>query len=203
MTRNRPCLVGLTGGIACGKSNLSAALRRHGAVVIDADEISRSLTAPGGLALSAIRGHFGDAVFDDGILNRRKLSDAVFNRPDELAALNGIMHPLVFREMDRQIAQNQSQTALIADVPLLYETGYEAFCREVWCAWAPLQAQTVRLLQRGLSREEAMLRINSQMPAMDKAKKADRVIITTGCKEDNAQAIILLWDDLIRRCSSV
>ena len=113
MTRNRPCLVGLTGGIACGKSNLSAALRRHGAVVIDADEISRSLTAPGGLALSAIRGHFGDAVFDDGILNRRKLSDAVFNRPDELAALNGIMHPLVFQEMDRQIAQNQSQTALM------------------------------------------------------------------------------------------
>jgi dephospho-CoA kinase len=203
MIRNKPFLVGLTGGIACGKSNLSAALRRHGAVIIDADEISRGLTAPGGSALSAIRERFGDTVFDSGILDRRKLSDTVFNRKDDLDALNSIMHPLVFREMERQIAQNQSQTALIADVPLLYETGYEVFCREVWCAWAPLPAQTERLMQRGLSREEAMLRIKSQMPAMEKAKRASRVVVTTGSKEDNARAIIRLWDDLIRRCSSV
>ena len=203
MTRSKPFLIGLTGGIACGKSNLSAALRRHGAVIIDADEISRGLTAPGGSALSAIRERFGDTVFHSGILDRRKLSDTVFNRKDDLDALNSIMHPLVFREMERQIAQNQSQTALIADVPLLYETGYEVFCREVWCAWAPLPAQTERLMQRGLSREEAMLRIKSQMPAMEKAKRASRVIVTTGSKEDNARAIIRLWDDLIRRCSSV
>lgn len=200
MTPSKPWLVGLTGGIACGKSNLSAALRAHGAVVIDADEISRALTAPGGAALSPIRQRFGSQVFKGEQLDRVALSALVFPCKSQLDALNAIMHPLVFREMDRLAEQHQEAAALVADVPLLYETGYDAHCREVWCAWAPETAQLARLMARGLSREDALVRIHSQMPAMEKALRADRVIITTGDKEHSAQAVIRLFEELLRRC---
>lgn len=199
MTRNKPCLVGLTGGIACGKSNISNALRSTGAGVIDADSISRSLTAPGGAALSAIRARFGEGVFDGSILNRKKLSDAVFGKPGELAALNSIMHPLVFLEMERQMREMERAPALVLDVPLLYETGYDRFCDEVWCVWAPQDDQVRRLMQRGLTKEEAMNRILSQMPAIEKARRADHVLITTGSKEDTARMATRLWDGLLRR----
>jgi len=199
MTANRPYIVGLTGGIACGKSNLSEVLRSRGAVVVDADEISRAFTAEGGRALPAIRARFGDQVFEGELLNRRALSDAVFGHPRALADLNALMHPMVFEEIDDQIARHADRAALVIDIPLLYETGFEARCDEVWCAYAPPAHQVQRLLQRGMTREEALRRIDSQMPAMEKAKRSDRVIITTGDKADNANHVIRLWDALLRR----
>lgn len=196
MTPNRPYLVGLTGGIACGKSNLSAALKAHGVVVIDADEISRGLTADGGAALPKIRQVFGETVFEGQTLNRQALSQMVFGHEENLQALNALMHPLVFEEMEKRLKHHQDVPALVADVPLLYETGYDSRCDEVWCAWAPEHAQIKRLLGRGLSREQALERINSQMPAMEKAKRADHVIITTSSKLDSARAVLRLWDAL-------
>ena len=96
-------VIGLTGGIACGKSNLSKALKANGVPVIDADEISRALTARCGAALPAIRERFGDRVFDGDELNRRALSDIVFSDPKERDALNRILHPMVLDEIHRQI----------------------------------------------------------------------------------------------------
>lgn len=199
MTPSKPYIVGLTGGIACGKSNLSAALRSRNAVVVDADEISRALTAAGGRALPAIRARFGGQVFEDEFLNRKALSDAVFGHPRALADLNSILHPMIFEEIDRQIARHPDQAALVIDIPLLYETGFEARCDEVWCAYAPLDHQVQRLLSRGMTNEEALRRIGCQMPAMEKAKKSEHVIITTGDKEDSAGNVIRLWDALMRR----
>lgn len=203
MTPNSPYLIGLTGGIASGKSALSKALREAGAFVIDADEISRKLTAEGGAALHQIRALFGDSVFDGERLNRKALSDAVFGNEKALNDLNNLIHPLVFGEMERQIDENKQQKAIILEVPLLYETGYDKVCREVWCAWAPEKAQLERLFLRGLNEDEAKARIKSQMPAMKKALKADRVIITTGQKADNARAIVRLWDSCLRRINRV
>jgi dephospho-CoA kinase len=201
MTPSKPYVVGLTGGIACGKSNVSQALRDYGAEVIDADEISRALTAPGGVALPLIRERFGDAVFDNGILNRQALAGMVFARPELLATLNSMMHPLVFREMARQQALSRA-LALMVDVPLLYETGYDQSCDEVWCVWAPSEEQLQRLLNRGLSSQEAIARIDSQMPALEKARRADQVLITTGSKQESAQAAVRLWEELLRRLGS-
>jgi dephospho-CoA kinase len=201
MTPSKPYVVGLTGGIACGKSNVSQALRDYGAEVIDADEISRALTAPGGAALPLIRERFGDAVFDNGILNRQALAGMVFARPELLATLNSMMHPLVFREMARQQALSRA-LALMVDVPLLYETGYDQSCDEVWCVWAPSEEQLQRLLNRGLSSQEAIARIDSQMPALEKARRADQVLITTGSKQESAQAAVRLWEELLRRLGS-
>ncbi len=199
MTQNRPYLIGLTGGIACGKSHLTSTLSSAGAVVIDADEISRSLTYRGGKALPAIRDAFGDDVFDGDELNRQALSGLVFFDKKALETLNAITHPLIFSEMERQIRCHADQPALVLDVPLLYETGLDARCQEVWCVYAPREEQLKRLQNRGLSEEEAHKRIDSQMSNEEKARRSDQVIVTTGTKEESASRVIALWEDVLRR----
>ncbi len=199
MTPNRPYLIGLTGGIATGKSFLAKALMEEGIIVIDADEISRQLTAKGGAALPLIWERFGETVFEGQELNRKALSTAVFNNQSALMDLNALMHPLILAQMERQIETSRAEKALVLDVPLLYETGWDKLCQEVWCAWAPERTQVLRLLERGLTKDEAISRIKSQMPAIKKAVLADRVIITTGEKAANAQAIKRLFQDCQRR----
>ena len=191
-------VIGLTGGIACGKSNLSAALTAAGAYVIDADEISRGLTAPGGAALPAIRERWGDKVFDGETLDRRALADIVFSDPMERDALNGIIHPLVFSEMRRQMGEAPGIAVL--DVPLLYETGMETWCDEIWCAYVPQREQVKRIRERDhVTARQAMARIRAQMPAREKARRADRVIRTDGSRENSARIVLSLWRDACRR----
>lgn len=201
MTPSKPRMIGLTGGIACGKSHLSAALREHGAAVIDADAISRALTAKDGAALPLIRAHFGDAVFEGDALDRQKLGALIFADTQARCALNRIMHPLIFEEIDAQIADYAGRIAVVVDLPLLYETGFDARCAEVWAAFVDEAEQTKRLMQRGLSAQEARLRINSQMPAAEKAARADHVIDTSGTHEASKAAVIRLYEAFIRRYS--
>jgi len=191
-------VIGLTGGIACGKTNLSNALRTNGAPVIDADEISRSLTAPGGAALPGIRAAFGDAVFIGEQLNRRALGNLVFSQPDALEQLNAITHPLIFEKMQQEIQRCSGPVVL--DVPLLFETGLDAWCDEIWCAYLPQKEQIKRLMERDqLSRRAALQRIHSQMPALEKAKRSHHVIRTTGSKEESAAIVLSLWQSTNER----
>ena len=191
-------VIGLTGGIACGKSNLSKALKEQGVPVIDADEISRSLTAKGGAALPAIREHFGDQVFDGEQLNRRALSDIVFSDPKEREALNGILHPMVLSEIHRQM--DAADGPMVMDVPLLYEVGMDSWCQEIWCAYVPQKEQVRRMRKRGqITYKEALRRIHSQMPVMEKRRRADHVIRTEGSKEQSAQIVLGLWRDALER----
>ena len=150
MKPSKPLLIGLTGGIACGKSHLSQALKEHGVTVIDADQISRSLTAPGGAALPDVRAAFGDGVFSGEELDRAKLAQRVFGDEAALKTLNGILHPMVFEAIEQAIHDNHHQPALVLDIPLLYETGYDKRCGAVFCAWAPEATQLERLKERGL-----------------------------------------------------
>ena len=140
-------VIGLTGGIACGKSNISRSLKAAGVPVIDADEISRNLTASEGPALPAIRARFGDQVFDGEELNRRTLSDIVFSDPAARDDLNAIIHPMVLREIHRQMEETDGP--VVMDVPLLYEVGMDAWCQEIWCAYAPQKEQVRRVRKRG------------------------------------------------------
>jgi dephospho-CoA kinase len=191
-------VIGLTGGIACGKSNLSRALRAYGAPVVDADEISRALTAKGGAALPAIRARWGDQVFEGEELNRRALSDVIFADPQERAALNAIVHPMVFAEMRRQMAAERGPVVL--DVPLLFEAGMENWCDEIWCAWVPQKEQVRRLRKReGVTYAEALRRIHAQMPNAEKRKRANHVIRTDGTKEQSGQIVISLWRNALSR----
>jgi len=174
--------IALTGGIACGKSTVSAMLAQLGASIIDADQISRSLTAPGGLALPAIRQAFGDGVFHaDGTLNRPALSAVVFSNAQAIQQLNAITHPLVQQQMEAQLetCRKNGVQIVILDVPLLFEANMQHMGDLVACVTAPEDIQIARMKSRnGYSREEALSRIRSQMPVGEKAARSDVVIDT-------------------------
>ena len=177
-------IIGLTGGIACGKSNVSETLRELGATIVDGDVLSRELTAPGGAALPAIRAAFGEGVFHpDDTLNRRALGAAIFGNDDARAALDNIMQPMLLDMIHRCIddACRAGAEFCVLDMPLLYEVGLDRLCDRVWCVYIPEETQLARLMARdGFTHEEALARLRSQMPASEKAQRADVVIDTSG-----------------------
>lgn len=191
-------VIGLTGGIACGKSNLSRALRAEGAFIADADEISHELTAAGGRALPMIREAFGDGVFRGEELDRRALADIIFSDGEKLDKLNAILHPMIFEEIGKRLSSHEGVCVL--EAPLLYECGLEKECDEVWCAYIPQKEQVKRVMKRdNVKRAQALERIRSQMPALEKARRADRVIRTSGTKEESARAVLSLWRGTIEK----
>ncbi|MBQ8081183.1 MAG: dephospho-CoA kinase [Clostridia bacterium] len=189
-------VIGLTGGIASGKSNVSNALKKAGVPVVDADQVSRSLTADGGEALPMLRDAFGDDVFAGDSLDRRRLAELVFSDGEALRRLNALMHPLILERIDRQLNELREQgvPAAVLDAPLLFEAGLEGRCDEVWCVWLPQKEQLRRLCARdGLTQALGLRRIRSQMPTLQKKRRADRVIDTRGTPgESAAQALALL-----------
>lgn len=190
-------VLGLTGGIACGKSTISLTLRELGAVIVDGDVLSRELTAPGGKALPAIRAAFGDGVFHpDGTLDRRALGAVVFADGKALDALDSIMQPLLREMIVARIAMaRQSDAAVcVLDMPLLYEKELDSLCDRVWCAYIPRETQLERLMARdGFTREEAEARLRSQLPAEEKAARADVVIDTSGPIQYTKESVLSLF----------
>lgn len=175
-------IIGLTGGIACGKSTIADILRGLGAGIVDADAINNQLTNPGGEALPRIREAFGEFVFyPDGTLNRPVLSGIVFGNDEALQKLNDATHPLITRKMQEQVEECRKMGMLVVvlDVPLLYEAGLQDMADVTVCASAPQELQIERMKQRsGLNREQAMSRIRSQWPLSEKERRADVVIHT-------------------------
>ena len=200
-------IIGLTGGIACGKSNVSNALRELGAFIIDGDAIAHDITRPGGMALPALREAFGNGVFTaDGALNRRALGALVFSDNQARATLDGVMQPMIRQEIQRLMAQarEQSTSLCVLDMPLLYETGLDAWCDRVWCVTLPRETQLERLMFRdGLTRQEAEARVSSQLPAEEKAARAQVVIDTSGTIGYTKAMIPPLYAEEVRLASSV
>ena len=185
--------IGLTGSIACGKSNVSAALRDLGAAVVDGDLLSRELTAPGGKALPAIRQAFGGGVFHgDGTLNRRALGDMVFASGEDRTRLDSLMQPLLRSLILRRMEEARAGGAKICvlDMPLLYEAGLDTLCDTVWCVHLPRDEQIRRLMARdGLTLQQAEARLRSQLSSDEKAARA-RVVIDTSGSIDETRAMI-------------
>lgn len=175
-------IIGLTGGIACGKSTIAGILRGLGATVVDADAIYDNLTNPGGEALPRIRDAFGDFVFyPDDTLDRSTLSAIVFQNDEELSKLNAATHPLIQRRMleEVEICRKMGVLVVVLDVPLLFETGMGSLADVTVCASAPFEKQIERLKTRsGLNREQALQRIHSQWPLSEKERRSDIVIHT-------------------------
>ncbi len=190
-------IVALTGSIATGKTNLTKALIREGAQVLDADEISRSLTGPGGAALPALREAFGaDYFLPDGTPDRRKLGAAVFSDPAMKKKLEAILHPAIIEEMIR--STQALEGVVFWAVPLLYECGMDGDCDRVWCTYVPKKEQVRRVMHRDhLTRKEALMRVESQIPAREKARRADRVFRTDGPKEATAAAAVRAYHELL------
>ncbi len=192
-------LVGLTGGIATGKSTFAGALRALGVPVIDADELSRSAVARGTRALGAIAEALGpSAIGPDGELDRKRVAALVFADPGARARLEAIVHPAVRAAMRAETERLAAQGHPIAfyDVPLLYETGLERELEAVAVVWAPREAQAARMRARdGFTEEEIRARLAAQLPIDEKAARADFVVLNDGDPAAlPAKAVALLAD---------
>ena len=193
-------IIGLTGGIACGKTNLTDALSAIGAPVVDADVVSRCVTADHGPALPALRAAFGDGIFEGERLNRKALGEIVFSSEEKRRQLNSILHPIIIEECERQLSLIPGPA--IYSVPLLYECGLEKSCREVWCAYVPQKVQIQRLMERdGISRKDALEKIRSQWPTLKKARLSHRIIRTDGSREESAAIVVSMWQETLLRLS--
>jgi dephospho-CoA kinase len=182
-------LVGLTGGIASGKSLVTRVFRELGAHIIDADKIVHDLLSNGQDAHRAVIEHFGKGIeMHDGSVDRRKLGEIVFNDPEERAWLNQCIHPRVFEAYQRQvktIGQHDPSAIVVMDAALLIETGYNRKMDRIVVVYAREQDQLRRLMERDrFSKEQAQARIRSQMPLEEKKKHADYVIDNTGSREE-------------------
>lgn len=180
-------IVGLTGGIATGKSTVSQLLQQLGYVVIDSDQIARYVVEPGRPAYEQIVAHFGEEILmPDGQLNRGALGKIVFNDPAERKALEEITHPAIFIEKDRRIkeAQADGHDLIFLDVPLLIETNLHKTVDKVLLVYTKASLQIQRLMDRDqLSLEDAMKRVRAQMPIDEKRAFADMIIDNNGSKE--------------------
>jgi dephospho-CoA kinase len=177
-------LVGLTGGVATGKSTVAKMFKQCGAVVIDADELAHEVVKPDKPAWQEIVKTFGKAVLNpDRTLNRRKLGAVVFGNRTKLRRLEHIIHPRVAREqtrLARHAARNDPQSVVIYDVPLLFEAGVDKRVDKIIVVTADRKTQIARLKKRNsLSRAEAIRRIHSQMPLAKKIQQADHVLSGT------------------------
>jgi len=190
-------LIGLTGGIACGKSTVSAMLVKHDALLVDADQVARDVVEPGEPALLQIAKIFGTNVLNsDGSLNRKQLGAIVFSDSDKLKQLEQITHPAIRARMLQTIEmykQQQPNALIVADIPLLYETNQSHLYEGVLVVYIPHELQVERLMNRnGLTQEEAEARIALQMDIEEKKKRADWVIDNSSTLENTEQQVISL-----------
>ncbi|MBB6019050.1 dephospho-CoA kinase [Paenibacillus sp. JGP012] len=177
--------IGLTGGIATGKSSVSAYLASKGALLIDADVIAREVMMPGHPVLAAAVQRFGQAILNaDGTLDRKKLGSIVFQHPEERKALEAITHPAIRKEMRERAAAYEMQhpdKLIVSDIPLLYESGLEDGFEEIMVVYVPREVQLERLMSRDqMTQADAEARIAAQMDIERKKERANIVIDNSG-----------------------
>ena len=191
-------ILGLTGGIASGKSTVARMLEARGFAGIDADALARVVVEPGQPALAEIAARFGPQVLrPDGTLDRPRLGAIVFADAAARAALNAITHPRIAELLLARLAEALAgPQPVLLDHPLLYETGSQALCTQVAVVYVDRDTQIRRLMERNaLSREEALDRIGSQMDLEEKVRRADHVLDNRGTLEQTQRQV----DELCRK----
>lgn len=188
-------ILGLTGGIASGKSTVSAYLAQNGALIIDADLIARQVVAKKSSGLKQVVAKFGEEILTaSGELDRKKLGKLVFSNKDLLKALTDITGPLIRAEILREIqAAKKAQVKLVVlDIPLLFETGYQTLCDKVMVVTIPSKLQLERVMKRdNLSAAEARKRIANQLPASKRNELADVLI-------DNSKSVAETYQQVLK-----
>lgn len=187
--------VGLTGGIASGKSIVSEALRRRGAVVIDNDVLARRVVAPGTPGLAALTNRFGRGILNvEGALDRKRLGEIVFADPSALADLNDIVHPLVRQASAMMESRAPAQAVVVHDIPLLVESGQAHDFDLLVVVDVPVDLQLDRLVERDeLDRARASSRIDAQASRQARLAVADVVIDNSGTKQHTLDQVDVLW----------
>ncbi|MBE9546025.1 MAG: dephospho-CoA kinase [Proteobacteria bacterium] len=196
--------VGLTGGIASGKSTVAKMFREKGAYLIDFDVLVYSLEEPGAPAWEKIVESFGSEILrDDRTIDREKLGAIIFNDSEKREKLNSIVHPLVFEEWERQISNIKKENpdaVIVSDIPLLIEVGRVDAVDVVVLVYVSAEEQVRRLMRRDrYSREEALVRLDSQMPIDEKLRYADFVINSGGSPEETREQVDDIWGRLLER----
>ncbi len=197
-------VVGLTGGIASGKSTVAEILRKAGAVIIDADRIARQVVAPGLPAWQEIRDFFGDGILQpDGSIDRAALGTIVFNDAESRRRLESIVHPRVGAEIAVQMQQavrERPDAVLIMDIPLLFETNRTQGLAEIIVVFTPKPVQRRRLMARDhLSREAAEARIRAQMPMAEKVRRATVTIDNSGSPAETERQTLAVFQRLAQQ----
>lgn len=196
--------VGLTGGIASGKSTVAKMFVEKGAYLIDFDDLTHFVEEPDRPAWKAIVDCFGSAILhEDRTINRVKLGLIVFTDHEKLALLNSIVHPAVFEEWKRRVEEVYERdpcAIVISDIPLLIEVGVQHQVDVVVLVYVPQEEQIQRLMQRNkCNRQEAASRLEAQMPIDEKVPYADIVIDNRGTREMTRRTVDDLWKDLVQR----
>ena len=192
-------LVGLTGGIGAGKSTVSAMLAERGAIIVDADQIARDLQSPGSPVLDSMAERFGEHIIrDDGSLDRTAVAAIVFNDDAALKDLNGIVHPAMQSEIQRQIDEHRStDRVVVLDFPLLGENPRKGLAATI-VVDIPVDVAVRRLVdQRGMDEADARARINSQISRVERLATATHVIDNSGDRHSLTAQVDELWQQLL------
>lgn len=200
-------VVGLTGGIATGKSTVARMLTQRGAHLIDADQIAREVVEPGEEGWQRVRQRFGAEVFrPDGSLDRAALRKVVFRDSEARSDLNNLLHPLIrarMKEKSRQLVEQFPQGVVVLDIPLLFESKLTHLVEKVIVVYIPEPVQRARLIARdGLSEEEARRMVNAQLPIEEKKRLADVVIDNSGSITETERQVDHLWKWLASKSGS-
>ncbi|WP_312117910.1 dephospho-CoA kinase [Brevibacillus reuszeri] len=186
-------ILGLTGGIATGKSTVTAMLRERGIPVIDADQIAREVVEPGKPAYEAIVRHFSrDILLEDGQIDRKKLGEVVFSDESERQKLNAIVHPEVRRVMrqEAEAAEANGEQIVFMDIPLLYESKLQYLVEKIVVVYAPGDMQLARMMERDeLDEEQAKKRLRAQFPIDQKKLEADFLIDNSQSREETQRQV--------------
>lgn len=197
-------VIGLTGGIASGKSTVSDVLRELGCVIIDADRVGHRSYEPGTPGFQKVVNAFGhDIVGRDGHIDRRVLGGKVFGAPGEMERLNAIVWPeirKIIQDEIKQIRGRDSESVIVIEAAVLIEAGWQDLCDEVWVVNTTIRNAVERLQERNdLSEEAAMARINSQMSARERSEHADVKIDNSGTEEQLRARVERAWKQLEKR----
>jgi dephospho-CoA kinase len=196
--------VGLTGGIATGKSTVVRMLVKKGARVIDHDALVHTLQEPGRPVWNRIVEAFGREILDaGGRIDRKTLGVLVFGDEGRRKALEGIVHPAVLEEAQRErdrIGRKDERAIVLSDIPLLLEVGMQGLFDLILLVYAPPEVQIARVMKRNnMTRDEAVARLEAQMPIDEKLKRADVVIRNDGTLKELQQRVDEVWQELLSR----
>ncbi len=193
-------VLGLTGGIASGKTTVAQAFQAMGAVVVSADLLAREVVQPGANVLQQIAVHFGRKVLrEDGTLNRQLLGDIIFNDPQARLALNKITHPAIAELAGKRLreAEQAGASLVVYDAPLLFEAGADRQVDKVLVVKVDAEIQLARLMARdGIDRQQALARIESQMSQGEKIARADFVVDNSGSPQETLDQVRSLVERL-------
>lgn len=196
--------VGLTGGIATGKSTVVRMLVKKGARVIDHDALVHTLQEPGRPVWNRIVEAFGREILDaGGRIDRKTLGVLVFGDEERRKVLEGIVHPAVLEEAQRErdrIGRKDERAIVLSDIPLLLEVGMQGLFDLILLVYAPPEVQIARVMKRNsMTRDEAVARLEAQMPIDEKLKRADVVIRNDGTMKELQQRVDEVWEELLSR----